>query len=394
MVSKRIFVNREKELSYLENWLSTFPKPSISVNRRRDILFITGAKGIGKSALLREFQDRSRDSDRIVVYIEFRRPYRSVEQFIQDIIEHYYRALSLHSSRLEEIVLNILLDIAKTLVKKVGLDLDTISYTIASSKKYKEDPLRLITLLEEKLSYIAYREDKKLVIIYDEFQNLVKTLTTEDRDYIVFVEDLLNYMSKVQEWGFNTRYNGYCIYIISSSDYTLYRSIARSHLWDIVSTYHINELSIKDSIKLLEEYCRLYDIVLSGDTPHYIASFLGGNPALLIKLILRFKEKGYSSVTREAVDRELESIINYEVFRLKDVGRRLGIDLCTIYKCIGSRVVSQEEFEDKLFNELGSGEKIEYVINELLKENIISWIDYRLQYQNRLIERALERLCR
>ncbi len=401
-MATRVFVNREKELEYLNRWVESFPPPSTSVSRRRDLLFIIGPKGVGKSALLRKYAERSKDTDRIVVYIEFREAYTSPEDLINDVVSQYYEALNQYTS-LKNKLIRVLAEVVGVLVEKsTGLSINEIIKALRSPK-HSVSPSVILRNIERRLAETICKQNKKLVIIYDEFQNYVKSIVHEPSRYPIMVEVLLNSLSKIQEWGYGFNDNAYSIFILSSSDYTVYKLISRSSVYQVIHVYSLNELTLHDSIKLLEELGRSYGVEFTSEALEYVVKVLGGNPAILISFTSKLKELNYKLVGLEEAEEALSLLVEEEARRL--IHLNLEHDVCIIHRILGENMcMKTEELENMVAEELKDAslkpfmraralEEARRFLESLLRVNILTWGSGYYCLQNRLVRQALDKLC-
>ncbi len=397
----RIFVDREKELEYIDRWVNSFPLPGTSVSRRREVLYIIGPKGVGKSALLREYARRSKGVDKIVVYVEFRGPYADVRDLISDIIGQYYEALKQYGGLKNKFV-EILVEVLGLVVEKtVGLSVTSIVRAIRSLE-HDVSLSMVLRSIEERLARIVCRQGKRLVIIYDEFQNYVKSLVSEPGKYLTVVEVLLNSLSKVQEWGYGFDGDAYSIFIVSSSDYVVYKLISTSSSYQVIHVYNLNELTVQDSIKLLKKLGESYGVVLADKALEYSVEILGGNPAILIRFLSKLRESGNKFVGLDEVREVLSLLVKEEANRLKQLD--LEYDICVIQRVLrGSTCVNARELEYMVAKELKEtlrlleedralGEARSF-LESLLRMNILTWGSGYYCLQNSLVKHALDELC-
>lgn len=268
-----MFVDREEELEKLQNRTLQFPLPAEKSIRSRNILFLIGAKGVGKTSILKQLVNRGA-KDTKFVYVEFRGPYESVEDLLIDLLVQYDQNFGKGFWRealrkgLEALGIKVL---GKEVIHAIT-DPSTIEFLRRSK------PTMIIRQLEEEACKICENDNTRLVIIYDEFQNFLKTQPIGGDRFIIFLDSFITYLSKSQEWGFNST-KGYPIRILSTSDYSFYRMVYR-YLTSYLEEEYIEELSEENAIELLKACLAEYALKNDELAEIYVSKVLGGNPSL------------------------------------------------------------------------------------------------------------------
>ncbi len=391
----RIFIDREKELEYLRNYVLKFPLPLEDMPRSRQILMLIGPKGVGKSTVLRELVRQGLD-DTVFVYIELRGPYESQPDLLIDIIKQLFEALDKQKPRWLEAIARVLKALG---VKIVGRDvIEMLTYPDTVEVLSRSRPTLLLKVLEEELCRLCERDNVRLVTIYDEFQNFLKTISSSIDRYEPLLDTFITYLSKTQEWGFRES-KGYPIRILAASDYLTY-SLLGKHIGTYVTVLSINELESEYAKKMLTMLLQSYGVSYDEPFVDYAIRLLGGNPSLILRFVDKLRELGEKYLVPEVVNEVVDKLVTEELLKLQRLGsaekiileelynltRREGtsaIDIDELWRRVrGYTVFSEDGY--RLFREK---------IGSLLEENILQLVESnKVAFQNRLIMYAAGRL--
>lgn len=248
-----IFIDREEELKKLESRILQFPLPAKASSRPRDVLVLIGAKGVGKTSILRQLIKRG-VKDTKFVYVEFRGPYTSVEDLLVDLLVQYNENLGkeLWGDKLRKIFEAFGIKLIGKGVVEAVIDPANIAF-LRQSK-----PTLILRQLEEEACKICEKNNTRLVIIYDEFQNFLKVSQIGGERFAIFLDSFVTYFSKSQEWGFSST-KGYPIRILSTSDYTFYEMMSK-YSTSYLEEEYIEELNEEHSRELFKTCLQDYEL--------------------------------------------------------------------------------------------------------------------------------------
>ncbi len=395
MVYRQVFVDREQEVNRIVNRIKSFPLPSNRVIRDRFILIVVGPKGIGKSTILRRIYYNIDIPDTYIAYIDFKKTYTSVEDLFVDFIRQLYSSISEYS-RLHYRVKDYGLRVLKYLVKKIlGEEFidEVVSGKLELFSKSKTPGILLSDLILC-LAEITGSENKRLALIIDEFQELVKTFTRVGVDKKYFTQSFIHFLSKTQEWGIDVKdVPGYVIPILTTSDYSFYTEIL-DHSASYIEPLYISDLDEKYSKELLVRQASINNINIDDKALDLVYSYLGGNPLLLTMFIREAIEEG---VARVDIDTSIEII--------KEIATRIAGSFLTGLSELDRMVLkvicrhgplNTEEIYEYLDRELlrkysiDTIPNLEVYINRLIERNILYFMPFKgLWFQNRLLEKIV-----
>ncbi len=158
----------------------------------------------------------------IFVYVEFSGSYESRRDMIVDLLSNYYESM-------RNIEHRRCIDAFKRILRAIGIKIlgENVIDALTSPDHVKiiesSRPTLILKRLEEELCKECYDENVRLVTVYDEFQNFIKSIQTSGTRFHAMLESMLSYFSKTQEHGFNS--GGYPIRILLTSDFSLQRGL-------------------------------------------------------------------------------------------------------------------------------------------------------------------------
>ena len=393
-----LFVDREEELKFLESYVNSFPKPSLDLPRSRQVLVLIGPKGVGKSALLRKFCEKLKErNDVLPVYIEFRGPYESIDDLTRDILVQLWNQFKEVKQSWKDIGKKVLKALAVKFLGKEVIEVIEESELVEKFLGKSIKPTYLIQFIEYELCKLTGEEDMKLITIYDEFQEFLKVILTDESRYKILADSFITYLSKTQESGFSDT-KGYPIRIISTSDYT-FILLMKEHLGIYLRLYYIDDLNEEFSKILLKTLLEKYGIEYSELTIDYMAKVLGGNPSIIIEFVRRVIDKQLNYIDVVDVEqivneliKEIESRLDivktleqfYKIYgygRLTPEGKRV---LESLLHCLGSEYSWKSLFEiTSIINEK--------VVLEFIRRNILCWRNNEVRFQNKLMMYAFRK---
>lgn len=376
-----IFVDREEELKRFESRTLQFPLPAKKSTRSRSILFLIGAKGVGKTSLLKQLIKRG-VKDTKFVYVEFRGPYESVEDLLIDLLVQYHANLGkgLWGEALRK-------SLEALGIKLLGKEvIDTIMDPGNIEFLRQSRPTMIIRQLEEEACKMCEKTNTRLVIIYDEFQNFLKMLQIGGKRFTIFLDSFVTYLSKSQEWGFDST-NGYPIRILSTSDYTFHAMMTR-YLTSYLEEESIEELGEEHSRELFKACLKEFGLKSDDLAETYVSRVLGGNPSLFPSLFVKLKEKT-DFVTLE----DAEEILEERIKEIQSFLKAQDYVARTILRCL--RQEWQEEKDkwvslSRLEKSANLSVRFEASLEDLLLKNILQVHQGRVAFQNRLLQFAAE----
>ena len=323
------FVNREKELSYLNQCLQERPE---------SILFIYGPKSSGKTTLLYKLTDQLKDKG------EYEIKFLNLRTILICNYDDFLRTMFKTETLIE----------TKEGIKRqynlFGLfKLDAI--TEKSLKEKREDPF---LVMKRELEELNERGVKPIIII-DELQALQDIYINGQRQLI---KELFNFFVSI------TKENHLAHVIISSSDGFFIETIYEdSRLRKTSKFYNIDYLTKEDVLEWLNnlwEYSKIKDLVLTEEQIDEIWNFLGGSCWEIQSLLSDIMYYGFET----AIDKyknERESEITNEVMFNTDKEKILSLFInCQLLNGKG------------ILNGTGFGEdKLKLLLRELVAANIL-----------------------
>ncbi len=376
-----IFVDRGEELKYLKNYILKFPLPLQELPRSRQLLLLIGPKGVGKTSLLRKLVEQGVE-DTVFVYVEFRGPYEGTEDLLADMLAQYIEIIRKLKPPWLQVLKKVLVAMG---IKLLGEEI--VEVLLAPENKEilsKLRPTLVLRRLEKELCSLAGKENSRLVIIYDEFQNFLEVIVSKDR-FKPLLKTFITYLSKNQEWGFMD-IKGYPIYILSTSDYTFYR-LLEEYRGSYLEVMYIKELERKYAIELTKKFLEAYNMEYRGLEVEYMVEILGGNPSVIIEFINKMKATNTQAVLEDIdklLNKVIEEIREHVFSRLSRASKKLLEELKSMLK--EKDVVDMYELMSKSGLE---EETFLHAINELLTENILQYVNGKVGFQNNLIKCAI-----
>ncbi len=258
---QRIFVNRTKFLSLLGNM-----KDSLIRGNIRENLTLIGLRRIGKTLIVKEFAKQNQlDNDVIIAYIDLERmdmvPELFAAEYIGAISAWYFKDK-------EDIIENY----------------HNLDYTLSKIREFKE-PYNLVFSLKQDLSMVNYNyadairkafqfpdilasaADKKIIIIFDEFQEIRGLNNYQNIDILKIFRSIMQTQSNV-------------LYIFLGSAISFMEQVFKestSPLYLQSRIEYVDYLTREDSIMLSknilgnsENLYRIYE--LTNGHPYYIYS--------------------------------------------------------------------------------------------------------------------------
>jgi hypothetical protein len=274
---KEQFINRDKELDFLAQWISRKPQ---------DILFIYGPKSSGKTTLLHKFIEKHL-TNKLFNIKHFNLREMLIANY-SDFIQAFFE-----------------IDYSKTTsgdIKQYNLKLFKLSKEIKQSLENKTlDPFVVMKKELEKI----YKKGKQPVIIIDELQALEDIYINGQRDLL---KELLNFFVAL------TKESHLCHVIIASSDgYFMNRIYNDSKLTKTSDFFEINYLYQQDVyywLTHLEQESGIKAFTLTDEQIEMICKYLGGSifeiSNILGKLISQVKNK---CVDNETIKKEINRLI-------------------------------------------------------------------------------------
>lgn len=277
---KEQFINRDKELDFLAQWISRKPQ---------DILFIYGPKSSGKTTLLHKFIEKHL-TNKLFNIKHFNLREMLIANY-SDCIQTFFE-----------------IDYSKTTSgdikqkREYNLKLFKLSKEIKQSLENKTlDPFVVMKKELEKI----YKKGKQPVIIIDELQALEDIYINGQRDLL---KELLNFFVAL------TKESHLCHVIIASSDgYFMNRIYNDSKLTKTSDFFEINYLYQQDVyywLTHLEQESGIKAFTLTDEQIEMICKYLGGSifelSNILGKLISQVKNK---CVDNETIKKEINRLI-------------------------------------------------------------------------------------
>lgn len=400
-----IFIDREKELEYLKSYILKFPLPSEDVPRSRQVLLVVGAKGVGKTALLRKLMENGLENT-VFIYIEFGGPYESYVDLMIDMLVRIQESLERFKPHWIDVLTKILRSIGIAIDIAIGkpieklIELLTAPSTIEALSRTR--PTLLLKRLEEELCRVAEKENVRLVTIYDEFQSFLKTIVGSMDRYQHLLETFIVYLSKTQEWGF-TNCRGYPIRILAASDFTTYTLLSR-YIGTYITVMYLDELREEEVVKFLTELLKIkiHGVKYSDLFLQYTVKLLGGNPSIILRFIDKLRElretryrdldEFVPEITNEIIDeliqdeiKELQALSNKEKILIKKLCELLKNDRTSIDV---ETLRHRSELKEEEFNE---------ILTNLLEKNVLQVFagkapGYEIGFQNKLLLYAARKL--
>lgn len=246
------FINREKELTYLRDYINIRPE---------SILFLHGPKSSGKTTLLYKFFDQIPKEQKLdVKFLNLR---KTLTEFSDD---YHYKDF-----------LNMFFDVDekgdKTGKLSAGINVGFFKIDSEIEKKMKKGKIDPFKVMERE--FIQLNEKKiKPILIIDELQALDKIYMNNGRDRRLIIE-LFNFfvaMTKESHLGH--------IIIASSDGYFIDRVYIDSKLKKASKFYKVDYLPKQDTIEWLlnlEEYSKIKEYTLTEEDAGKIWELVGGS---------------------------------------------------------------------------------------------------------------------
>jgi AAA+ ATPase superfamily predicted ATPase len=246
------FINREKELTYLRDYINIRPE---------SILFLHGPKSSGKTTLLYKFFDQIPKEQKLdVKFLNLR---KTLTEFSED---YHYKDF-----------LNMFFDVdekgEKTGKLSAGINVGFFKIDSEIEKKMKKGKVDPFKVMERE--FIQLNEKKiKPILIIDELQALDKIYMNNGRDRRLIIE-LFNFfvaMTKESHLGH--------IIIASSDGYFIDRVYIDSKLKKASKFYKVDYLPKQDTMEWLlnlEKYSKIKEYTLTEEDAEKIWELVGGS---------------------------------------------------------------------------------------------------------------------
>ncbi len=264
------FVGRRYEVECIVNLYRTIGIPS------RELVFICGPSGIGKSRLVKEAVMRLSSLNKHALNISLARSYSEVDMVLRDLanqIDSYIEKRKSDRGLIDAL-------------KKVFSDIE------------------FSTKLTPFIDIVIRRGEAELTLSPMEiFYNAFEKMTELFREYggaLVFIDELQNFL-RLQEWDpwgifkfFTTLQeytsNGLVKFILISSDYLFRKRIVERVPGEYITTFYLGDLDRDSALELLDTCVQSF-ITETSTRDHiakfyeYVIEFIGGHPALIIQFV-------------------------------------------------------------------------------------------------------------
>ncbi len=340
-----VFIGRRYELEYIARQSKILGIPA------RDLLFMCGPSGIGKTRLslesvkLLEQQGIPALHISIGSYDSFVDAINSITRQIDEYIEEH-RVWDKIISAIERVFKNIRIS-----VSPLNPFTQMVNVELLSSRDY--GILDTLYKVFEKLSDLLYRAGGGLVFI-DELQNILR-LSSNWSPYGIF-----KFFSTMQEY----RSQGYVRFILVTSDYLFRKEVIANVPGEYITTFYLGEMTYSDTLSLIELYTNrmVRDEKLASDIldkKRFIADIVGGTPAMIISLIK--KAIIYDSVSR-AIDTLAKTIVEDTLVKVMSTMQTRRVDAKQLLTDLTKKPLRVEEV-------------IQYngFIDDLVKYNILQY---------------------
>jgi len=344
------FIGRAYELDYLIRQSTVLGIPS------RELLFICGPPGIGKTRLSMETISRLKDKDILAIYISVG-SYDNYLDSLNNIIKQIDSFIERYS--IQDRVINA--------VKKVFSDVKisisplnpfTQAFSIELSRTGRHGVLDLFYRVFEKLSSLFYNMGGGVIFI-DELQNILK-LASGWSPYGLF-----KFFSSIQEY----LSNGFVKFVLVTSDYLFRKEIVANVPGEHITTFYLGELGFNDTLDFIRCYSehlvrdqRLLKDIL--DNIDHIAGFIGGFPDKIISFIR--KVVLYNSVSK-AIDSLVKMVSEDVIAKALSVEQTHNLDLKVLFTSMTDKPLSIRD----LYR--GLDRSYQRAIDDLVKYNILQY---------------------
>ena len=345
------FVNREKELARLNQWLQERPE---------SILFIYGPKSSGKTTLLYKLAGQLKDEK------EYEIKFLNLRTILICNYDDFLRTMFKTETLIET------KEGTKRRYNLFGLfKLDAI--TEKSLKEKREDPFLIMKKELEELN----ENGKKPIIVIDELQALQDIYMNGQRQLII---ELFNFFVSI------TKESHLAHVVISSSDgYFIERIYEDSRLRKTSKFYKIDYLTKDDVLEWLNnlnKYSKIKDLTLTDEQIDEIWYFLGGSCWEIQSLLSDIMYGGFETAMARCKKERESEVVNAVSFNSEK-------------KQILSLFHNKEQLGgDEIIQKLTfQGDKIKALLGELVKQNILFFDPVEAVYspQSKSVEFGIKR---